>query len=99
MKQYQDLIRELIQKYDQTKTIGGDRTGVGTVKKFGHIMRFDLASGFPMVTVKHTPFKAIVAELLWFLKGSTDNAALEEMGCKIWRPWAVTAKDIVKYFL
>lgn len=99
MKQYQDLIHELIQKYDQTKTIGGDRTGVGTVKKFGHIMRFDLAAGFPMVTVKHTPFKAIVAELLWFLRGSTDNTALEEMGCKIWHPWAVTEKDLVLYYV
>lgn len=100
MKQYQDLIRLLIDKFDRTQTIGGDRTGVGTVKIVGHQMRFDLSTGeFPMVTIKKSVWKAMVAELLWFLKGSTDNNLLNEMGAKFWNPWAVTEKDLVDYYL
>lgn len=99
MKQYQDLVRELIQKYDETLTISSDRTGVGTVKVVGRHLRFNLADGFPQLTLKKTVWKSMVAELLWFLSGSTDNDVLEAMGCKFWRPWAVTEKDIVQYYL
>lgn len=98
MQQYRELIQELIDKYDRQKTITADRTGVGTVKIVGRTQRFDLQKGFPLLTLKHTPFKSIVAELLWFLSGSVDNAALNELGCKIWDPWAVTAKDLVEYY-
>lgn len=98
MKQYQDLIKFLIDKYDRLKSLSKDRTGVGTVKTFGWMMRFNLEQGFPLVTVKKTFFNSIVRELLWFLMGSTDNKKLQEMGCHIWDPWAVTEKDLVEYY-
>ncbi|CAG8674083.1 8258_t:CDS:2, partial [Ambispora gerdemannii] len=49
-----------------------DRTGVGTKALFGYQMRFNLQEGFPLLTTKKVNFKAIVHELLWFIKGETN---------------------------
>jgi thymidylate synthase len=56
-----------------------DRTGVGTISKFGVQMRFDLAQGFPAVTTKKLAWKSCVSELLWFIEGSGDENRLKEI--------------------
>jgi thymidylate synthase len=56
-----------------------DRTGVGTVSKFGMQMRFDLTAGFPAVTTKKLAWKSVVSELLWFIMGSGDERKLKEI--------------------
>jgi thymidylate synthase len=69
MKQYLDLVRDVIEQ----GTDKADRTGTGTRSVFGRQMRFDLSAGFPLLTTKKVHVKSIIQELLWFLEGSTDN--------------------------
>jgi thymidylate synthase len=61
---------------------------------FGRQIRFDLAEGFPLVTTKRVPFGAIVHELIWFLRGSTNIAYLKEHGVTIWDEWADASGEL-----
>ena len=79
-KQYQDLLRDIL--YHNNPKV--DRTGTGTISVFGRQIRHKMSEGFPLITTKKMPFKTMVTELLWFLRGDTNIKFLVENGCHIW---------------
>lgn len=84
MKQYQKLLRHILEKGVRHS----DRTGVGTISIFGYQTRFDLRQGFPIVTTKRVPFRWVAEELFWFLAGDTNEKNLRDRGVDIWQEWA-----------
>ena len=80
MRQYLDILRKALEQGVDRD----DRTGTGTRAIFGEVMRFKMADGFPAVTTKRLAFRSVLAELLWFIAGSSDVNELHALGVRIW---------------
>jgi len=80
MKAYHDLLKHILAHGNMR----GDRTGTGTISCFGLQFRHDLSESFPLLTTKKVPWKAVVVELLWFLRGGTNIRDLLEQDVHIW---------------
>ena len=79
-KQYTDLLQDIL----INGVVKSDRTGTGTISIFGRQIRHKMSDGFPLLTTKKMPFKTMVTELLWFLKGDTNIKYLVDNDCHIW---------------
>lgn len=97
MEGYLNLARLVLDK-------GRHRTssvqGVGNIVYVGHELRFNPAKEFPLITTKslRLSWKAVIAELLWFLSGSDDIKDLHRDDVHLWDAWA-TKKICDQYSL
>jgi len=79
-KQYLCLVKNIIR--NGIKEIGRNGT---TYTQIGAMMRFPLENGeMPLLTTKKMAWKSCLQELLWFIKGDTNNNTLQDQNIKIW---------------
>ena len=79
--QYLDAIRDII----ATGVVRDDRTGTGTISKFGLSARWSLrGDAFPLLTTKRVFWRGVAEELLWFVAGCTDAKVLQDKKVHIW---------------
>ena len=78
-KQYIDLMKKILHSNNVKDTRNSK-----VISLFGEKMIFDLRKGFPLLTTKRVPFKTILRELLWFIRGSTSNKELNDVNVHIW---------------
>lgn len=84
MDQYQNLAHQVMRHGEDMP----NRTGIDARSLFGGRMVFDLAEGFPLVTLKKTWWRGAFVEMLWMLRGDTSIAWLNEHRVHIWDEWA-----------
>jgi len=79
-QQYLDLIKNILDNGTWEEGRNGRTKSI-----FGNMMRFDLTNGkIPILTTKKTAWKTCLKELLWFIRGETDNKLLQDQGVHIW---------------
>jgi dihydrofolate reductase/thymidylate synthase len=61
-----------------------DRTGIGTLSKFGMRFEYNLKEGFPVLTTKRVFLRGVFEELMMYLRGQTDNSVLQKKNIHIW---------------
>lgn len=79
-EQYRGLLAEVLHNGIEKD----DRTGTGTLSRFGMSIRHRMSDGFPILTTKKMPLKTVATELKWFLKGDTNITYLLDNNCNIW---------------
>ena len=72
MQQYTELLEDIFRTGEDSL----DRTGTGTRRVFGRSIFFDLRDGFPAVTHKWLNWHSVRSELLWFMRGHTNEKEL-----------------------
>lgn len=100
MQQYLGLLKDILKNGVEERN---ERTGTGTLKVYGRMIRFDLQEGFPLLTTKEIHLKSIIHELIWFITGDTNLKYLVKNGVNIWNEWPyqnyLKAKGLDKKYL
>lgn len=81
MQNYIDLLKDV---YENGKDVQ-DRTGVGTRRVLGRMLRFDLSDGFPIITTRKVSLRIAFEETMFFLRGQSNTKLLEEKKINIWK--------------
>lgn len=66
-----------------------NRTGIDTFSMFGQSIRYKLADNFgrgilPLLTTKYVPYRLVLEELFWFIRGATNAKELQAKNVHIW---------------
>lgn len=78
--QYIDLIKNVLENGEWVNGRNGKTKCI-----FGGMMRFSLKNGkIPIFTTKKMAWKTCLKELIWFIRGQTDNWILQKQGVHIW---------------
>lgn len=83
VQQYLDHAREILSS-PISEFKHNQRTTIGHISLVGHLNRYDLRDGFPLLTTKRVPFKTLAHELVWFLRGETNIKYLVDNNVRIW---------------
>jgi thymidylate synthase len=78
-KQYLNLLKSILSNGEFRQTRNDF-----TWSDFGSQLDFDLKNGFPLLTSKKVPLRIIFEELMFFIRGYTDNKILKEKNIHIW---------------
>lgn len=89
MNQYLELVKRVLKDGERHE----NRTGIDTIRVDGEMMKFDLREGFPAMTTKKLPFKAVIGELCAFLRSSKSAADFRALDCGVWDQNANENKD------
>lgn len=76
-----------------------DRTGTGTISRFGGEAKFNCRNTIPLISTKRVAIRSVIAELVWFLIGSTSADLLNKLNCTIWDEWKLENDHTVPYRL
>jgi thymidylate synthase len=97
MRPYLDLLQKIMTEGLTVQTgayLPGESRQPTARRLFAQQLRFNLADGFPACTTKPLWWRAVVAELIWFLRGSGDIAYLrEQKTSSIWESWVKKNPD------
>jgi len=78
--QYLNLLQDILNEGNMEKGRNGYTKCV-----YGSAMHYSLENGkIPILTTKKTAWKTCLKELLWFIKGQTDNKILNDQKVNIW---------------
>ena len=79
-EQYIQLIQDIVEHgTDEKGRNGNTRVIIGSTMFFSY-----LNNSIPLLTTKKVAWKTCLKELLWFIKGQTNNKILKEQKCYIW---------------
>lgn len=67
-----------------------------TIKKFGVVNRYDLSKEFPILTIRKSPFKSPIDEILWIWQKKSNH--IQELNSHIWDSWADESGSIGKAY-
>lgn len=81
MQNYIDLLKDVYENGQDVK----DRTGIGTRRVLGRMLRFDLSQGFPIITTRKVSLRIAFEETMFFLRGQSNTKLLEEKKINIWK--------------
>jgi thymidylate synthase len=80
-RNYKNILEEVLAN---GAIYNNERRNVERLQIPSYTFRHDFEDGFPALGLKKLPFKTVVAELCWFLRGENTLEFLHKHNCHIW---------------